>query len=124
MLILFWCILQEYKKPTEVFGFETSQKEYTLAAFGAMADKFKENYFQKAVGVSKAEKNHMVACVHIEILSHVFNNSTASVGCMVNISIITCVVLLVLFPVCMYKLLAKRLYQHVLFCFFTSGCLL
>ena len=50
--ILFWCNLKEYKKPTEVFGFETSQKEYTLAAFGAMADKFKENYFQKAVGVS------------------------------------------------------------------------
>ncbi|XP_067935364.1 lysine-specific demethylase 5A-like [Watersipora subatra] len=50
------CVAKEYKKPADVFGFDTAPDFYCLASFGAMADKFKENYFQKSIGeVSCAE---------------------------------------------------------------------
>ncbi|XP_077289292.1 lysine-specific demethylase 5A-like isoform X2 [Arctopsyche grandis] len=39
------CIAQEVSKPTEAFGFEQAQREYTLQQFGEMADQFKSEYF-------------------------------------------------------------------------------
>lgn len=39
-------------KPTEAFGFEQAQREYTLQQFGEMADQFKSEYFNMPVHVS------------------------------------------------------------------------
>jgi len=41
------CIAEICKKPTEQYGFEQSKKTYTLSQFGDMANKFKQEYFQK-----------------------------------------------------------------------------
>lgn len=41
------CIAEICKKPTEQYGFEQSKKCYTLNQFGDMANKFKQEYFQK-----------------------------------------------------------------------------
>ncbi|XP_022082641.1 lysine-specific demethylase 5A-like [Acanthaster planci] len=43
------CLVQECKKPTECFGFETARKQYTLQSFGEMADQFKRDYFTMPV---------------------------------------------------------------------------
>lgn len=39
------CVVEEVSKPTEAFGFEQAQREYTLQQFGEMADQFKADYF-------------------------------------------------------------------------------
>lgn len=39
------CVVEEVSKPTEAFGFEQAQREYTLQQFGEMADQFKTDYF-------------------------------------------------------------------------------
>ncbi|KAF5303761.1 hypothetical protein FQA39_LY09834 [Lamprigera yunnana] len=43
------CVAVEVSKPTEAFGFEQAQKEYSLQQFGEMADQFKSNYFNMPV---------------------------------------------------------------------------
>ncbi|KAL1129625.1 hypothetical protein AAG570_012570 [Ranatra chinensis] len=43
------CIAEEVNKPTEAFGFEQAQREYTLHQFGEMADQFKSDYFNMPV---------------------------------------------------------------------------
>ncbi|XP_025835612.1 lysine-specific demethylase lid isoform X1 [Agrilus planipennis] len=43
------CVAEEVSKPTEAFGFEQAQREYTLQQFGEMADQFKSEYFNMPV---------------------------------------------------------------------------
>lgn len=43
------CVAEEVNKPTEAFGFEQAQREYSLQQFGEMADQFKSNYFNMPV---------------------------------------------------------------------------
>ncbi|XP_018798279.1 PREDICTED: lysine-specific demethylase lid isoform X1 [Bactrocera latifrons] len=43
------CVVEEVSKPTEAFGFEQAEREYTLQQFGQMADQFKTDYFRKPV---------------------------------------------------------------------------
>ncbi|XP_055857756.1 lysine-specific demethylase lid-like [Episyrphus balteatus] len=43
------CVVEEVSKPTEAFGFEQAQREYTLQQFGEMADQFKADYFHRPV---------------------------------------------------------------------------
>ena len=43
------CVRAEVSKPTEAFGFQQAQKEYTLQSFGEMADQFKSDYFSTPV---------------------------------------------------------------------------
>ena len=43
------CVRAEVSKPTEAFGFQQAQKEYTLQSFGEMADQFKSDYFNTPV---------------------------------------------------------------------------
>ncbi|XP_055922629.1 lysine-specific demethylase 5 [Eupeodes corollae] len=43
------CVVEEVSKPTEAFGFEQAEREYTLQQFGEMADQFKADYFRKPV---------------------------------------------------------------------------
>lgn len=43
------CVVEEVNKPTEAFGFEQAQREYTLQQFGEMADQFKAEYFNVPV---------------------------------------------------------------------------
>lgn len=47
------CVAEEVSKPTEAFGFEQAQREYTLQQFGEMADQFKSEYFNMPVHVSR-----------------------------------------------------------------------
>lgn len=46
------CVAVEVSKPTEAFGFEQAQREYSLQQFGEMADQFKSDYFNMPVHVS------------------------------------------------------------------------
>lgn len=48
------CVAVEVSKPTEAFGFEQAQREYSLQQFGEMADQFKSDYFNMPVHVSSA----------------------------------------------------------------------
>lgn len=43
---------QECSKPHEAFGFEQAYRDYSLRAFGQMADAFKSDYFNMPVHVS------------------------------------------------------------------------
>lgn len=43
------CVALEVCKPSEAFGFEQADREYTLQQFGEMADQFKQDYFNMAV---------------------------------------------------------------------------
>lgn len=43
------CVVEEVSKPTEAFGFEQAQREYSLQQFGEMADQFKVDYFHRPV---------------------------------------------------------------------------
>ncbi|CAG9759909.1 unnamed protein product [Ceutorhynchus assimilis] len=43
------CVAEEVSKPSEAFGFEQAQREYTLQQFGDMADSFKSDYFNMPV---------------------------------------------------------------------------
>lgn len=43
------CIAAEVSKPIEAFGFEQASQDYTLTAFGYMADRFKQDYFKMPV---------------------------------------------------------------------------
>lgn len=43
------CVAVEVSKPTEAFGFEQAQREYSLQQFGEMADQFKSEYFNMPV---------------------------------------------------------------------------
>ncbi|KAF5292984.1 hypothetical protein FQR65_LT11102 [Abscondita terminalis] len=43
------CVAVEVSKPTEAFGFEQAQREYSLQQFGEMADQFKSEYFNLPV---------------------------------------------------------------------------
>ena len=54
VLILFFFHLpfQECNKPHEAFGFEQAYRDYSLRAFGQMADAFKSDYFNMPVHVS------------------------------------------------------------------------
>lgn len=40
------CVVEEVSKPSEAFGFEQAQREYSLQQFGQMADQFKADYFK------------------------------------------------------------------------------
>lgn len=44
---------QECSKPHEAFGFEQAYRDYSLRAFGQMADAFKSDYFNMPVHVSE-----------------------------------------------------------------------
>lgn len=44
---------QECNKPHEAFGFEQAFRDYSLRAFGQMADAFKSDYFNMPVHVSR-----------------------------------------------------------------------
>jgi histone demethylase JARID1 len=53
------CLTEICKATTDSYGFEQSQKEYTLAEFGKMANKFKADYFKKPcneVSLEECEK--------------------------------------------------------------------
>uniref|UniRef100_M4AAL1 [histone H3]-trimethyl-L-lysine(4) demethylase n=1 Tax=Xiphophorus maculatus TaxID=8083 RepID=M4AAL1_XIPMA len=43
------CLAQECSKPHEAFGFEQAHRDYSLRAFGQMADAFKSDYFNMPV---------------------------------------------------------------------------
>uniref|UniRef100_A0A8C6P7H2 [histone H3]-trimethyl-L-lysine(4) demethylase n=1 Tax=Nothobranchius furzeri TaxID=105023 RepID=A0A8C6P7H2_NOTFU len=43
------CLAQECCKPHEAFGFEQAHRDYSLRAFGQMADAFKSDYFNMPV---------------------------------------------------------------------------
>lgn len=49
------CVVEEVSKPTEAFGFEQAQREYTLQQFGEMADQFKADYFNIPVHLVPTE---------------------------------------------------------------------
>lgn len=49
------CVVEEVSKPTEAFGFEQAQREYTLQQFGEMADQFKAEYFNIPVHLVPTE---------------------------------------------------------------------
>jgi len=42
------CVINELNKPSDSFGFELAQRQYTLQQFGEMADQFKSKYFNMA----------------------------------------------------------------------------
>ncbi|XP_072336827.1 lysine (K)-specific demethylase 5Ba isoform X3 [Scyliorhinus torazame] len=49
------CLAQECGKPQEAFGFEQAPRDYTLRAFGEMADAFKSDYFNMPVHMVPTE---------------------------------------------------------------------
>ncbi|KAI1893098.1 hypothetical protein AGOR_G00140400 [Albula goreensis] len=49
------CLAQECSKPQEAFGFEQAHRDYTLRAFGEMADSFKSDYFNMPVHMVPTE---------------------------------------------------------------------
>ncbi|TRY57612.1 hypothetical protein DNTS_021047 [Danionella cerebrum] len=49
------CLTQECCKPQEAFGFEQAQRDYSLKAFGEMADSFKSDYFNMPVHMVPTE---------------------------------------------------------------------
>uniref|UniRef100_A0A4W3I255 [histone H3]-trimethyl-L-lysine(4) demethylase n=1 Tax=Callorhinchus milii TaxID=7868 RepID=A0A4W3I255_CALMI len=49
------CLAQECSKPQEAFGFEQAPRDYTLRAFGEMADAFKSDYFNMPVHMVPTE---------------------------------------------------------------------
>lgn len=50
------CVINEVIKPSDAFGFEQAQREYTLQQFGEMADQFKSKYFNMPVHLVPTEK--------------------------------------------------------------------
>ncbi|KAA0713965.1 Lysine-specific demethylase 5B-B [Triplophysa tibetana] len=49
------CLAQECGKPQEAFGFEQAYRDYSLKAFGEMADSFKSDYFNMPVHMVPTE---------------------------------------------------------------------
>ncbi|KAG7519301.1 lysine-specific demethylase 5B-B-like isoform X2 [Solea senegalensis] len=49
------CLAQECSKPLEAFGFEQAFRDYSLRAFGQMADAFKSDYFNMPVHMVPTE---------------------------------------------------------------------
>ncbi|XP_076845699.1 lysine-specific demethylase 5B-B isoform X2 [Brachyhypopomus gauderio] len=49
------CLTQECSKPQEAFGFEQARRDYSLKAFGEMADSFKSDYFNMPVHMVPTE---------------------------------------------------------------------
>ncbi|CAL8256396.1 unnamed protein product [Gadus morhua 'NCC'] len=49
------CLAQECSKPQEAFGFEQAYRDYSLRAFGQMADAFKSDYFNMPVHMVPTE---------------------------------------------------------------------
>uniref|UniRef100_A0A3B3B9I3 [histone H3]-trimethyl-L-lysine(4) demethylase n=1 Tax=Oryzias melastigma TaxID=30732 RepID=A0A3B3B9I3_ORYME len=49
------CLAQECSKPHEAFGFEQAARDYSLRAFGQMADAFKSDYFNMPVHMVPTE---------------------------------------------------------------------
>uniref|UniRef100_A0A8C7ZZX7 [histone H3]-trimethyl-L-lysine(4) demethylase n=1 Tax=Oryzias sinensis TaxID=183150 RepID=A0A8C7ZZX7_9TELE len=49
------CLAQECSKPHEAFGFEQASRDYSLRAFGQMADAFKSDYFNMPVHMVPTE---------------------------------------------------------------------
>ncbi|XP_040008959.1 lysine-specific demethylase 5B-B [Xiphias gladius] len=49
------CVAQECNKPHEAFGFEQAYRDYSLRAFGQMADAFKSDYFNMPVHMVPTE---------------------------------------------------------------------
>uniref|UniRef100_A0AAR2JZ80 [histone H3]-trimethyl-L-lysine(4) demethylase n=1 Tax=Pygocentrus nattereri TaxID=42514 RepID=A0AAR2JZ80_PYGNA len=49
------CLAQECSKPQEAFGFEQARRDYSLKAFGEMADSFKSDYFNMPVHMVPTE---------------------------------------------------------------------
>ncbi|XP_031701123.1 lysine-specific demethylase 5B-B isoform X1 [Anarrhichthys ocellatus] len=49
------CLAQECNKPHEAFGFEQAYRDYSLRAFGQMADAFKSDYFNMPVHMVPTE---------------------------------------------------------------------
>ncbi|ESO91413.1 hypothetical protein LOTGIDRAFT_205701 [Lottia gigantea] len=50
-----YCVQQVCNKPQAPYGFEQSEREYTLQSFGEMADHFKSSYFNMPVHVVPPE---------------------------------------------------------------------
>ncbi|XP_050430388.1 lysine-specific demethylase lid [Adelges cooleyi] len=50
------CVANEVIKPSDAFGFEQAQREYTLQQFGEMADQFKSKFFNMPVHLVPTEK--------------------------------------------------------------------
>lgn len=50
------CVVNEVIKPSDAFGFEQAQREYTLQQFGEMADQFKSKYFNMPVHLVPTDK--------------------------------------------------------------------
>uniref|UniRef100_A0A8C9T0K7 [histone H3]-trimethyl-L-lysine(4) demethylase n=1 Tax=Scleropages formosus TaxID=113540 RepID=A0A8C9T0K7_SCLFO len=49
------CLVQECSKPLEAFGFQQAYGDYSLRAFGEMADSFKSDYFNMPVHMVPTE---------------------------------------------------------------------
>ncbi|XP_061591274.1 lysine-specific demethylase 5B-B isoform X2 [Cololabis saira] len=49
------CLAQECSRPHEAFGFEQAARDYSLRAFGQMADAFKSDYFNMPVHMVPTE---------------------------------------------------------------------
>ncbi|KAM6924487.1 lysine-specific demethylase 5B-B [Xenentodon cancila] len=49
------CLAQECSRPHEAFGFEQASRDYSLRAFGQMADAFKSDYFNMPVHMVPTE---------------------------------------------------------------------
>lgn len=49
------CLAQECNKPHDAFGFEQAYRDYSLRAFGQMADAFKSDYFNMPVHMVPTE---------------------------------------------------------------------
>ncbi|XP_048839377.1 lysine-specific demethylase 5B-B-like isoform X2 [Brienomyrus brachyistius] len=49
------CVAKECSKPQEAFGFQQAHRDYTLCAFGEMADAFKSDYFNMPVHMVPTE---------------------------------------------------------------------
>ncbi|KAE9522307.1 hypothetical protein AGLY_017298 [Aphis glycines] len=50
------CVINELNKPSDAFGFQPAQRQYTLQQFGEMADKFKSKYFNMPVHLVPTDK--------------------------------------------------------------------
>ncbi|XP_053961307.1 lysine-specific demethylase lid [Anastrepha ludens] len=71
------CVVEEVSKPTEAFGFEQAEREYTLQQFGQMADQFKMDYFRKPVHLVPT---HLVEREFWRIVSSIDEDVTVEYG--------------------------------------------
>lgn len=78
ILYVFLFCQQECSKPQEAFGFEQAYRDYSLRAFGQMADAFKSDYFNMPVHVGwKCSKMYSV-CRAVTIFGMIGMSSVMS----------------------------------------------